>query len=76
MGTITKEFAESLLKRVQAGKHINTTCSEEEQLIRGWLYWHEHVYLPKVQALRLYQGDAFAIASSDAAQQPSTKESK
>ena len=75
MGTITKEFAETLLKRVESGKHINTTVHEEEQLIRGWLYWHENFYLSKVQALRLYAGDPFAIASLDAARNES-KESK
>jgi hypothetical protein len=52
MGTISKEFAETLLQRVQAGKHINTTVHEEEQLIRAWLYWNEHYYQPRLQALR------------------------
>jgi hypothetical protein len=51
MAQMTKEFAESLLKRVQDGRHINTTCWEEEQLIRGWLYWHEHVYEPRMKAM-------------------------
>ena len=38
---MTKEFAENLLKRVQSGNHINTTVWEEEQLIRGWLFWYQ-----------------------------------
>lgn len=50
MGQITKAFAENLLKRVQAGQHINTTVGEEEQLIRGWMYWHEHHYEPRIKA--------------------------
>lgn len=50
MGQITKEFAETLLKRSQSGKHINTTVWEEEQLIRGWLYWNEHYFEPRIKA--------------------------
>lgn len=41
MAQMTKEFAETLLQRVQSGKHINTTVWEEEQLIRGWLFWYQ-----------------------------------
>ena len=51
MGQITKEFAQSLLKRIDAGQHINTTLGEEQQLVTAWLYWHEHVYKPRMEAL-------------------------
>lgn len=51
MAQMTKEFAENLLKRVKSGQHINTTCWEEEQLITGWLYWNEHFYKPRMEAL-------------------------
>lgn len=74
MAQMTKDFAENLLQRVRQGKHINTTTSEEEQLIVGWLYWHEHIYPPKVQALKLYAGDPFAIASQSAAHGEGAKE--
>lgn len=68
MGTITKEFAETLLKRVQDGKHINTTVHEEEQLIRAWLYWHENYYRPRIEAFRLSaQSTEMQIGSSNAA---------
>ena len=51
MAQMTKEFAETLLKRVQDGKHINTTLWEEEQLIRGWLHWYEVLFAPRMAAL-------------------------
>jgi hypothetical protein len=68
MGTITKEFAETLLKRTQEGKHINTTVGEEEQLIRAWLYWNEHYYQPRLKALvdQQKQGAHGGIAGSEA----------
>ena len=51
MGQITKEFAEHLLKRLEAGHHINTTCGEEQQLVHGWLYWYENFYAPRMAKL-------------------------
>lgn len=55
MAQMTKDFAESLLKRVQAGQHINTTVWEEEQLIRGWLSWyqHNHNYINPAEAAKI-----------------------
>lgn len=80
MAQMTKSFAENLLKRVKAGQHINTTCWEEEQLLIGWLYWHEKVYQPRMEALRaqqIYSGDGPEAngLSSSAAHGP-TQESK
>ena len=51
MAHMTKEFAENLLKRVQSGKHINTTVWEEEQLIRGWLQYHDLIFKPRLDSL-------------------------
>lgn len=70
MGQITKEFAETLLKQVQAGQHINTTVWEEEQLIRGWLFWYQrnHNYRAPEEAANTSDGN-------DAASSP-TQEQK
>lgn len=68
MAQMTKSFAENLLKRVQEGKHINTTCWEEEQLIRGWLYWHEHVYEPRMKAFIAAHPVVEGSANSEAMQ--------
>lgn len=70
MAQMTKDFAESLMKRVQAGQHINTTVWEEEQLIRGWLYWHEHDYQPRMKRLVEMQnvapGGGIGVAGGEA----------
>lgn len=64
MGQITRDFAETLLKRVKEGKHINTTVWEEEQLIRGWIYWHENYYLPRFRALTTPPANSCDAASN------------
>ena len=51
MAQMTKAFAESLLERVRSGHHINTTCWEEEQLLVGWLKYHDEIYAPRMEAL-------------------------
>ena len=58
MSQMTKEFAENLLERVKAGKHINTTVWEEQQLIAGWLAWHEQIAVPRLKALAARQMEA------------------
>ena len=72
MGQITKAFAENLLLRVQAGKHINTTVGEEEQLIRAWMYWHEYYYQPRLDALIAAQKQPIAAGGEGAAMQGSS----
>ena len=51
MAMMTKDFAQSLLKRLDAGQHINTTLHEEQQLVNGWLAWYDFVYEPRLRAI-------------------------
>ena len=51
MAQMTKDFALNLLKRVKSGQHINTTVWEEEQLLHGWLYWHQEKYEPAMKKI-------------------------